>query len=200
MSFCIWLDGGDNKPPNPDTLRHRLALWWGRKMALRHGHVSIHQTTRISPESRINPRSGSIVIGADCSVAPLAVVQGNVIMGDHCSVQYGSMIIGYGSREKPDGQIRIGNFVRIAPGVLMFAANHVFEDVTKPIHAQGLKNAPITIEDDVWIASRVTITAGVTIGRGSVIAAGAVVTRDVPAYSIVGGVPAKVIRSRQPTT
>lgn len=198
MSFWIWLDGGSNMPPQPDSLRHRVSLWWGRKLATRYSHVTIHPSTRISPESRIHPRQGAITIGEDCSVAPLAVIQGNFTMGNHCSVQYGSMLVGYGTREKPDGQIRIGNYVRIAPGVMMFAANHGFEDSTRPIHAQGLRNAPITIEDDVWIASRVTITAGVTIGHGSVIAAGAVVTRDVPPYSIAGGIPAKVIGSRRP--
>ena len=53
------------------------------------------------------------------------------------------------------------------------------------------------IEDDCWIAANTIILAGVTIGRGSVIAAGSVVTKDVPPYSIVGGVPAKVIKSRK---
>ena len=54
----------------------------------------------------------------------------------------------------------------------------------------------IVIEDDVWVAARVNITAGVTIGKGSVLAAGAVVTRDVPPYSVVAGVPARVIARR----
>jgi acetyltransferase-like isoleucine patch superfamily enzyme len=53
--------------------------------------------------------------------------------------------------------------------------------------------APVVIEDDAWITTGVTILPGVTVGKGSLLAAGAVVTKDVPAYSIVGGVPAKVI-------
>jgi maltose O-acetyltransferase len=60
--------------------------------------------------------------------------------------------------------------------------------------------SPIIIEDDVWIATRATILKGVHIGKGAVVAAGAVVTRNVPAYSIVGGVPARVIKTLTPQT
>ncbi len=136
--------------------------------------------------------------GEHCTIAAGAIVQGNVHMGDHCSIQAYSIVIGSGKRENPTGQIRIGNYVRIAPHVMMIATNHVFADPDRPIHGQGMKDEPITIEDDVWVGGRVTITAGVTIGRGCVIGAGAVVTRDVPPYSIAAGVPARVIGSRKP--
>lgn len=63
-------------------------------------------------------------------------------------------------------------------------------EATKP---KGF-DKPVVIEKDVWIGSRVTILMGVTVGRGSTIAAGAVVTKDVPPYSIVGGIPAKVLK------
>ena len=72
-----------------------------------------------------------------------------------------------------------------------------FKDVEKPMREQGFKFGVIHIEDDVWIAAQCTILAGVTIGRGSVIAAGSVITKDVPPYSIVGGVPGKVIGTRK---
>lgn len=57
---------------------------------------------------------------------------------------------------------------------------------------------PIVIEDEVWLATRCIVLKGVTIGRGAVVAAGAVVTKDVPAYTLVGGVPAKIIRHIKP--
>lgn len=57
-------------------------------------------------------------------------------------------------------------------------------------------DAPVVIEDDVWIGANVTILKGVTIGRGSVVAAGVVVTKSCPPYSIIGGVPAKVLKMR----
>ncbi|MFC5535793.1 acyltransferase [Rhodocytophaga aerolata] len=61
------------------------------------------------------------------------------------------------------------------------------------------KPAPVIIEDNVWLATRCTILKGVTIGKGAVVAAGAVVTKDVPPYTLVGGVPAKVIRYLTPS-
>lgn len=178
------------------TRSMRIVLWCGRRLALRHKHVSIPASCFIHPEARIHPRDGAIRFGEKCEIAPGAVIQGNVTFGDECSVQGGSILVGYGSRNNPDGQISIGNGVRIAPLVMIIAANHNFADPDKPIHKQGLSHEPIVIEDDVWIGGRVSITAGVTIGHGAIVAAGAVVTHDVPPGTIVAGIPAKVIRSR----
>ena len=96
------------------------------------------------------------------------------------------------------GGVTIGSDVMFGPGVMVFAENHVFDGEESTIKSQGLDFAPVVIEDDCWIASRVVVTGGVTIGRGSVIGAGSVVNRDVPPGSIAAGVPAKVIRSRRP--
>lgn len=197
MSFWIWMTGGNNMPQN-HTWGQRFALWCGKRLALRHGHVDIGEGCRISPEARINPRQGRIVLGPGCTIAPGAIVQGNVELGANCSVQTGSILIGYGTRDDLAGRISIGRNVRIAPFVQIIAGNHVIADTERPICEQGLQAAPVTIEDDVWVAGRVIITAGVTVGTGAVLAAGAVVTRDVPAWAIAGGVPAKVLRSRKP--
>ena len=182
--------------PRADTLAQRFSLRVGRWMATRHHFVTLHESCRISPEARVHPRGGQIMIGANSTIALGAIIQGNVKIGSGSTVQTHSMLVGYGTRDAPEGQITIGDNVRIAPHVLMFGTNHKFDDVTRPISKQGLTHAPITIEDDVWIASRVVVTAGVTIGTGCVIAAGAVVTHDVPPYSIVGGVPAKILKTR----
>ncbi|MFW6456655.1 MAG: acyltransferase [Planctomycetota bacterium] len=176
---------------------HRKALEEGYRLATRHEHATAAPSCRISPEARINPRSGEISLGEGCSVAPGAAIQGNVRMGNNCSVQAYSILVGYGNRSDPDGQIWIGDDVRIAPHVMMIAANHQFDDIERPICEQGLNPAPITIENDVWVAGHVTVTAGVHIGEGSVLGAGAVITHDIPPYSIAMGVPAEVVRKRE---
>jgi len=104
--------------------------------------------------------------------------------------------IGRGSYIGCSGRIIIGNNVIMGPRVSLFAENHCFEDVTRPIREQGVQREFITIEDDCWLASNTVITAGVTIGNGSIVAAGSIVTNDVPPYCIVAGSPARVIRSR----
>ncbi|MBL3656785.1 acyltransferase [Fulvivirga sediminis] len=76
--------------------------------------------------------------------------------------------------------------------------NHNYNDLDMLIKHQGVSRKGIYVEKDCWIGSKVTILDGVVIGRGSVIAAGAVVTKSFPPYSIIGGVPAKLIKSRRP--
>ena len=123
-------------------------------------------------------------------------MQGNIQLGENCSVQYNTLMVGYGDPGDTEGLIKIGNNVRIAPNVMIISANHVFDNTDIPICKQGMDVKPITIEDDVWVAGRVNIMAGVTIGKGSVIGAGSIVTKDIPPYSVAVGVPAKVIKYR----
>ena len=196
MSFTDWLDDGMSSPSRKG-LRHRLSARIGYGRASHRRGVSLHKTCLISPKARINARSGEISLGENTSVSPYAVVQGNVTMGSNCSVQSYAVLVGYGTAEDKRGEIRIGNDVRIAPHVMMIAANHKFDDVSRPIAKQGVERKSIVIEDDVWIAGHANIMAGVTIGHGSVVAAGAVVTHDVPPYSVVAGVPARVIKKRK---
>ncbi|MEV0266230.1 DapH/DapD/GlmU-related protein [Streptomyces sp. NPDC050617] len=90
------------------------------------------------------------------------------------------------------GGIRIGNGVMIAPKVSLITGGHPLPLAER---REFLSFAPIVIEDDVWIGTAAVITQGVTIGAGAVVAAGAVVTRDVPAGTMVAGVPAQVIKT-----
>ncbi len=92
------------------------------------------------------------------------------------------------------GGITIGDRVYTAPLVQILAVNHVFADPTRPIIEQGITAEGIVIEDDAWIGAGAIITDGVHIGRGAVVAAGAVVTQDVLPHTVVGGVPARVLK------
>jgi galactoside O-acetyltransferase len=94
------------------------------------------------------------------------------------------------------GKIEIGNDVLVGPSVLMRTTDHLFFRTDIPIWQQGHRTGAISIEDDVWVGGNVSILGGVRIGRGAVIAAGAVVTRDIAAYSVVAGVPARFIKWR----
>lgn len=95
------------------------------------------------------------------------------------------------------GTISLGDDVMMGPRCTMLSRDHEFADVEVPMNQQGFGvDRPIHVQADVWIGANVTVTAGVTIGQGAVVAAGSVVTRDVPPHSIVGGVPARVLKSR----
>ncbi len=94
------------------------------------------------------------------------------------------------------GHVRIGRDVLFGPRVVLIPENHNFDDLEATIKSQGVTRAGIEIGDNCWIGCNVTILSGVTIGHGSIVAAGAVVRGNVEPYSIVGGVPAKLIRKR----
>ena len=91
----------------------------------------------------------------------------------------------------------IGNYVMIAPNVAILNDSHTFAEIDIPMALQPkiLNDNPV-INDDVWIGRNAIILNGVNVGRGAIIGAGAVVTKDVAPFTIVGGVPAKLIRLR----
>ncbi len=139
---------------------------------------------------------------------------GGVQIGDHTLVMHGSILHVYNFRGLPhagirigrdsligeynvirgQGGVRIGDRVYTSPHVQIVAVNHVYADPARPFTEQGITAQGIVVEDDVWIGSGTIILDGVRVGQGAVIAAGAVVSRDVPAHTVVGGVPAKVIK------
>ena len=91
----------------------------------------------------------------------------------------------------------IGDNVMIAPYVALVANEKQVQDSSLPMIEGGKKKGQkITVGDDVWIGRNVVVMPGIEIGKGSIIGAGAVVTKDVDPYSIMGGVPAKLIKKR----
>lgn len=93
-------------------------------------------------------------------------------------------------------RVTLGNDVMLGPNVVINDSNHLFIDKDTPITKQGHTAEEIVIEDDVWIAANCVILKGVHIGKGAVVAAGSVVTKDVPPYAVVAGVPARQIKNR----
>lgn len=117
---------------------------------------------------------------------------GRLIIGDRLSTNHNVMI-----SASENGHITIGDNVIIGPNTAIRASNHRYERNDIPIRDQGHKPGEIVIEDDVWIAANVVVVAGAHIGRGCVIAAGSVVNAEIPAYSVAGGIPARIIRNRK---
>jgi acetyltransferase-like isoleucine patch superfamily enzyme len=122
-------------------------------------------------------------------------------IGQRVRIRSNSVSIGYHSFIGPEcwlaSRADIGNWVMLAGRVALVGGDHKPECLGTPMIEAGRGvNHPIRIHDDVWIGHGAIIHHGVTIGEGAIVAAGAVVTKDVPAYTIVGGVPATVIRER----
>jgi acetyltransferase-like isoleucine patch superfamily enzyme len=129
----------------------------------------IHERTSISPNVRIR---GRFEMGEGSSIAQNCTISGESV------------------------GVFIGKNVMIAPNVSIVAFNHGYEDINIPMVRQKNVEEKIIIEDDVWIASNTTISKGVRIGKGSIVGANSFVNKQIPPFSIVGGVPAKIIKSR----
>lgn len=136
-------------------------------------------------------------------------------IGDRTLVMHGAVLHVYNFRSIPHSGIRIGrdsligeycvirgqggvcigDRVYLSPLVQILAVNHVFQDRSRSYIGQGITARGVVIEDDVWIGSGAILTDGIRVGKGSVVAAGAVVTSDVGPGTVVGGVPARPLRT-----
>lgn len=106
----------------------------------------------------------------------------------------------WGTWINAQGGVIIGSDVLIGPECIIHSANHRFDRTDIPIRSQGYEKATVVIEDDCWLGANVTVLPGVRIGKGSVVGAGSVITHDIPPYSVAVGNPARVLKSRKPTT
>lgn len=178
------------------------------------GLAAIENKTRLRFTHRIKLGRGSYL---DQGVYIHACSNG-VEIGEGTYVMHGSVLHVYNFRGLPNsgiwigknsligemnvirgqGGVHIGDRVYTSPLCQLIAVNHIFDDPTKPFVEQGITAEGIWIEDDVWIGSGAVIVDGVRVGKGAVVAAGAVVTKDVPPHTVVGGVPARVIKEITP--
>lgn len=118
------------------------------------------------------------------------------ITHDAAEVIFGhEVFIGYDAEIDISQKLILGNHVLIAPGCFITDHQHNYRRHTR-IAAQGCRAAPVKLEDDVWLGAHAVVLPGITIGQGAIVGAGAVVTHDVLPWSIVAGVPARVIGHR----
>lgn len=115
--------------------------------------------------------------------------RGTLSIGDRTAINAGCILTAM-------ERIEIGSDVMMAPGVYVLDVDHAFPDRTQPISRQGYEIAPVHIGNGAWIGAGAVITRGVTIGEGAIVGANSVVTRDVAPLTIIGGIPAKVIKER----
>ncbi len=135
-------------------------------------NICLGQGVSLNRYTALTADRGRISLGANVYVGDFSIISGD------------------------DGEVVMGDNVLIGPNCLIQASNHSFERVDIPILEQGHTPSFVHIADDVWIGGHCVICPGVSIGRGAVIGAGAVVTKDVPEFAVMGGVPARVIRYR----
>ena len=130
-------------------------------------------------------RSGwPIIFGTNCQI----VAPWNLEMDDWAAI---------GNIAVATGGITMHKYAAATRGTVLNTVNHIYEDPDIPLRLQGIELAPIVIEEDAWIGNNSYVGPGVTIGRGAIVAANSMVTKDVPAWTIVGGVPARPIRRRR---
>jgi maltose O-acetyltransferase len=129
--------------------------------------------------------TGTLIFGTPVMTG-LGKIQDNFMVGRECLISWGCYF-------DLQGSVIIGDRVGFSPQVTIITSSH---GIGSPYNRVGdLQALPVRIEDGVWLGVRCMIMPGVTIHQGAVVAAGAVVTKDVPANTIVGGVPARVIRT-----
>lgn len=125
--------------------------------------------------------------GADLRVKRGAEISLNSSVGNHSEL---------GTRSMIQSNVQIGDYVIMGPDVKIYSRNHLFSSLEKPIKNQGKEYFKTIIGNDVWLGANVIVTAGCRIGNHVVVAAGAVVTKDIPDFAVVGGVPAKILKYR----
>jgi acetyltransferase-like isoleucine patch superfamily enzyme len=153
--------------------------------------VQIGHGCFIAPEAAIFGEPGrAVVIGDRCAIAAQAFLHGPISLGNDVSVNAGARLDG--GRKG----LLVGDGTRIASGAALYAFDHGLK-ADRNIRDQPVRSFGIRIGWDVWIGANAGITDGVVIGDHAVVAMGAIVTRDVPEWAIVGGVPAVVIGDRR---
>ncbi len=176
-------------------LWYLLRFWRLFVLRLRHPDVVTEGMVFIGRRVELYARTGygRLVLGRWVHVGAenrLRVHEGTLRVGDKCVFGRDNTINCYLDIEFGAGTI-------VADWVYICDFDHVYDDITVPIKDQGIVKSPVRIGPDCWVGAKVTVLRGTTIGHGCVLAAHAVVRGDVPAMSIVGGVPGRVLKDRR---
>lgn len=181
-------------------LKSNGPLFVGKNVNLKHVHkISLGKSVLIGDYVEINALSNQgISIGDNVSIGKMVTIDCTGVLnniGEGLSIG-NNVGIAQNSFIQVRGKVVIENDVIIGPNVSIFSENHLYENRDLPIRCQGVSRKGVIILEGVWIGTRSVILDGVKIGAHSIIAAGSVVNVDIPDYSIVGGVPARIIKTR----
>lgn len=187
LEIVTWFDAVVRAIPGLIGMRIRRALWSprfrsaGRGLVIEEG-VTLRGTENITIGDEVILMRGSSIYAerATCTIGPRSA------LGIHSMID-----------ANDGGEIVLGNEVIIATGCVLRASGHRFDDLDKAVRYQGHVGGRIVLGDDIWIGANAVVLPDVSVGAHAIIGAGAVVTKDVPPYAIVGGVPARVIGSRK---
>jgi len=183
------------------VVRHRawtpyylVRYWRFAWLRMRHRDIVTEGFVFLGRDVRLETRRGSgrIVLGRWVHLGEgnrIRAHEGTVRIGDKCVFGANNVVNAY-------LDVEIGPQTIVADWVYIVDFDHVFDDVQVPIKDQGIVKSPIRIGADCWLGTKVTVVRGVRLGHGCVVAANAVVTADVPPMSVVGGIPAKVLKDR----
>lgn len=129
----------------------------------------------------INKCGNGLRVKRNADISMFIEIGNNSELGTNCIIQTNTFI---------------GDYVIMGPDVKIYTKNHGYLDLSIPMALQPIVRETVKIGNDVWLGANVVITPGVIIGNHVIVAAGAIVTKDVPDYAIIGGVPAKIISFR----
>lgn len=160
-------------------------------------NIHLHNRVYIDQGAYLHACPDGIEIGENTIVMHGAILHVYNFRGlPHAGIKIGKdCLIGEYCVIRGQGGVSIGDRVYTSPFTQILAVNHVFNNPQLPFVEQGITAEGIIIEDDVWLGAGAIITDGVRVGKGAVVAAGAVVTKNVPANTVVGGVPARIIHT-----
>jgi acetyltransferase-like isoleucine patch superfamily enzyme len=176
-------------------------LFVGRGCKIRHCHKIITgRTVTIGDFVEINALSKlGVTIGNNVTILNNTIIEctgvikeigEGLIIGNNVGISQNCFI-------QVRGKVEIGSNVMFGPYVSIFSENHGYTDTDTPMIEQETARMGVILGDDIWVGSGAKILDGVTLGKGCIVAAGAIVTKSFPEYSIVGGIPAKLLSSRK---